>query len=99
MHSAKQMRMRSAYGQALRAGGVLLRPPGKGNLVRNQESGRVLPCCWSDCMADGDDRIRVEVPHDTPRWSDPTTGKQEMLVYIFCSEAHKEQWLTGLAQG
>lgn len=59
-----------------------------GHKVRNVATGRVLPCCWDDCTADGDDRIRIEVPHDKPRWR-TADGKQEMLVYIFCSDEHK----------
>jgi hypothetical protein len=76
-------------------GGILLRPGGTGTKVRNVETGRVLPCCWSDCEKDGSSLITVEVPHNQPRWKDPTTGAQEMLVYIFCSQAHKTEFVKG----
>lgn len=56
-------------------------------LVRNQLTGRVLPCCWDTCESPGDNQVRVEVPHDAPRWPG------EKLVYIFCSERHQGYWL------
>lgn len=93
---------------AAMAGGVLLRPPatdpvilrpgGSGTKVRNVQTGRVLPCCWSDCQEDGNDRIQVQLPHDQPRWRDPKTGAQEMLVYIFCSDEHKAFWFDQVRQ-
>lgn len=55
--------------------------------VRNQGTGRVLPCCWDDCQADGDDFYRVMVPHDAPRWPG------EKLIYIFCSYAHRDMYV------
>lgn len=67
----------------------------RAGLVRNVETGRVLPCCWQDCTRDGDNRHRVEIPHPTPRWRDPATGRQEMLVYVFCNEEHKRQFVKG----
>lgn len=54
--------------------------------VRNQLTGRVLPCCWDTCQRDGDDRHGVSVPHDAPRF------KGERLRYIFCSPAHAAYW-------
>lgn len=72
---------------------VLLRPGGRGKLVRNVATQRVLPCCWDDCTEDGNDRIRVEIPHPTPRWKDSLGGKQEMLIYIFCSDGHRNHYL------
>lgn len=63
--------------------------PGHAQLVRNQATGRVLPCCWQDCTRNADNRFRVEVPHNQPRWKDELTGKQEMLVYTFCGDRHK----------
>jgi len=84
-------------------GAVLLRPGHHATTgvqkVRNQATGRVLPCCYGDCERDGDNRHRVEVPHKEPRWrdpaTDPATGRQEMLVYIFCGERCKRAWLVG----
>lgn len=69
--------------------------PGQGSkrLVRNQLTERVLPCCYGPCDADGDARVRVEVPHNQPRWKDEATDKQEMLVYIFCTDEHKRLYL------
>lgn len=81
--------------RAATQGGVLLRPGGTGTKVRNVETGRVLPCCWDDCEKEGSTRFEIQVPHPQPRWKDPQTGKQEMLVYIFCSEAHKAAQLAG----
>lgn len=63
--------------------------------VTNQITGRVLPCCWQDCTKPGDNNYRVEVKHNQPRWKDPLTGKQEMLVYIFCGQRHKEMFVVG----
>lgn len=62
-----------------------------GHLVRNVSTGRVLPCCWSDCERAGSDRIQLQVKHERPRWRTPD-GRQEMLVYIFCSDEHKEHY-------
>jgi hypothetical protein len=95
MVSRADRHRQAAHDRAVMRGAVLLRPGGRGHKVRNVESGRVLPCCWADCTADGDDRIFVEVPHSQPRWRDPATGKQEMLVYIFCDDGHKAMWLKG----
>lgn len=103
--SKRHAKRRADFDKAT-AGGILLRPDGPGTVirsggtgtkVRNVETGRVLPCCYTDCMNDGNDRHRVEVPHDTPRWKDEATGKQEMLVYIFCTELHKSFFIQGLA--
>lgn len=75
---------------------VTLRPGrGSSGIVRNVTTGRVLPCCWADCENDGDNRIRIEAPHPQPRWKDPTTGRQEMEVYIFCSESHRLAFAKG----
>ncbi len=55
-------------------------------LVRNQITGRVLPCCGDNCDVPGDDRHAVHVPHDSPRFAG------EQLVYVFCSERHAAYW-------
>lgn len=55
-------------------------------LVRNQLTGRVLPCCWDDCAQPGDDRHAVNVPHDAPRFPG------EQLRYVFCSPRHAAYW-------
>lgn len=98
MHSPKQRRQLDAYGRNLAAvtRGAVLLGAGADNKIRNKDTGRIFPCCWTDCVVDADRRYYVEVPHETPRWIDPTTGKQEMVVYTFCSEAHKEFWLAGI---
>jgi hypothetical protein len=73
-----------------RGGKLIDRGTRKGsNIVRNRMTGRILPCCWSDCMVNGNKRIRVAVPHDTPRW------EGEKQIYIFCSDSHKAMWLAG----
>ena len=54
-------------------------------LVRNAH-GKPLPCVWDDCWEHGDNRHRVEVDHDAPKF------KGEKLVYIFCSERHRDYW-------
>ena len=87
--------IRRIYGQAPPnlTGAVLLGGPEVGKVrLRNRETGRVFPCCWSDCMVDGDDRYRVTVPHDDPDRRD----KGDTLTYIFCSDVHKHHWLAGL---
>jgi hypothetical protein len=58
-------------------------------LVRNMETGHVLPCCLGECMEDGDNRHRVEIPHSQPKWPG------EMLVYIFCGPTHRSEYLKG----
>lgn len=62
-------------------------------LVRNQLTGRVLPCCLEDCQKDGDNRYQVRVPHEDPRWRDEASGTQEALIYIFCSPRHQDLWM------
>jgi hypothetical protein len=86
--------LRRIYGAPDLRGAVILTPGKEVNrqLVRNQATGRVLPCCYSDCQIDGDNRYRVEVPHDNPRFDG------ERLVYIFCTELHKGFWLQGMAK-
>lgn len=54
-------------------------------LVRNQTTGRILPCCWDDCERHGDDRIKVVRAEGAP--GDTTT-------YIFCSGRHRSMWET-----
>lgn len=61
--------------------------------VRDAVTGRIYPCCLEDCRKDGDQRHQVQIPHEDPRWRDEVTGKQEMKVYIFCSEGHKTLWV------
>lgn len=75
--------------------GLLLGPNRNPRLVRHVPTGRVVMCSWSDCTHPGDDRVQFQVPHESPRWVDKTTGKQEMVVYIFCSERHKQMWVDG----
>jgi hypothetical protein len=67
----------------------LLQRAHTGTLVRNVETGRILPCCYADCERAGRSNITVELPHNAPRWRDPTTGRQEMIVYIYCSDQHR----------
>jgi len=82
--------LRSAImAQQLQRGAVLLRRGGSGHKVRNVTTGRVLPCCWQDCERDGDNRHRVEAPHEHPRFPG------EMLAFIFCGSVHKQQFLNG----
>ena len=81
---------------------VLLRPgmtgPTAGNIVRNVATERILPCCHDDCTANGDNRIQIQVPHERPRWR-KKDGTQEMLIYIFCTEQHKEMYRAALQRG
>jgi hypothetical protein len=63
--------------------------------IVNPVTGRICPCNWADCTRPADDRYRVEVPHNQPRWKDPLTDRQEMLVYTFCGEAHKLEFVRG----
>jgi len=55
-------------------------------LVRNSR-GLPLMCCYTDCTSDGDNRIRVEVPHNQPKFPG------EKLIYIFCKQDHKRLYL------
>lgn len=71
-------------------GGILLGPPQTSPnavRVRGTFTGRVYPCCWSDCTNDGDARVSVDVPHDAPRFPG------EQLTYIFCSDQHRDHWI------
>lgn len=67
----------------------LLRPAYSGTKVRNVATGRVLPCNWADCEADGNVRIHISVPHEAPRFPG------EQLVYIFCSDTHRRFFAQG----
>lgn len=77
-----------------RAGAVML--GGQPQRVRTAKEGRPIPCVWSDCWRDGDNRYRIEArnPDWKPEWGD--RGKH--IVYIFCSERHKEYWLSEARQ-
>jgi hypothetical protein len=66
-----------------------LRRAGRGTKVRNVQTGRVLPCNWSDCWKDGDDRIQIVIPHDAPNRAGDT------LTYIFCSDDHRRFFAQG----
>lgn len=74
------------------AGRSLLLPSTTGSTgrvrVRNA-NGQALPCCWSDCEAEGDNRHRVEVDHNAPKFPG------EKLVYIFCGAPHRQLYLAG----
>lgn len=101
MHSPKQRRSLNAHGHkaaltAATKGGVILGRP-RDHKLRNPETGRVFPCCYGHCVEDADARIDHKVPHDAPRWRNEETGEQEMLVYTFCSDAHRERFVTELA--
>lgn len=58
--------------------------------VRNR-FGKALPCCWSDCVRPGDNRIQF-VSKEQDEW-----GPKE-LTYIFCSEAHKRYYVEQVRQ-
>lgn len=51
--------------------------------VRNPNTGRILPCCWSDCERHGHDEHKFVVPGEDhiPRH------------YIFCTEGHKNLYI------
>jgi len=67
---------------------------GRPVLVRNVETGRVLPCNWADCERPGDDRIQISIPHNAPRWR-TLDGQCEQLIYVFCSERHRAYFARG----
>lgn len=50
-------------------------------LVRNQVTGRILPCCWDDCTSNGDQRIRIK-----------QRTELGFTTYIFCRDLHKVLW-------
>lgn len=79
----------SSRSKLILPGGFSRRP----QRVRNVATGRVLPCCWQDCERLGDNAFRIEVPHSQPRWRDPVTGKQEMVVYVFCGDPHRRAFV------
>lgn len=84
---------RREFARTIKGGRVLQRGlPGTSTKVRNVSTGRVLPCCWGPCERDGDDRVQVQVPHDQPRWPG------EKLIYIFCSDLCRGEWLKGTPQ-
>ena len=58
--------------------------------VRNA-FGKVLRCCWSDCVRAGNNKIQF-VSHEKDGW-----GTKE-LTYIFCSETHKRYYLEHVRQ-
>jgi hypothetical protein len=79
----------------LRDRAKLLRPAAQGTgpeLVRNVTTEQVLLCCWGPCQNPGSNRIQLRRAHENPRWRDETTGQQEMLIYIFCSERCRDRW-------
>lgn len=91
MYNSRKLQQRLAV-----AGGVILGTPhtsAKAQLVRNPGTQRILPCSWDDCTNHGDNRIQVRIPHEKPRWRDPVTGNQEMLIHIFCSDQHKQHYI------
>lgn len=57
--------------------------------IRNGR-GEPIPCCWDDCRLAADDRHRVQVPHDAPRFPG------EKLIYTFCGPGHKDLYLHAL---
>jgi hypothetical protein len=74
--------------------GLILPRQDKVHRVRNVETERVLPCCWDTCQKDGDNRIQVRVPHDSPRWP----GDDLTLIYIFCSTRHRDAYIALVLQ-
>lgn len=54
-------------------------------LVRNQVTGRVLPCCLDECDRDADDRYQLKTWHENPE-----AGRSSVLTYIFCKAEHRE---------
>lgn len=90
-------RLAQRYGARPREGRLIL-PPGVRTggdhpvRVRNS-SGQPLLCTFPPCDRLGDDRYQTRIPHDAPRWRDPRTGDQEMLIFIFCGEACKQAWI------
>lgn len=63
--------------------------------VRNQITGRVLPCCWSDCERDGDLRYKIVVREDSPD-ERPKAGIVNTRTYVFCSDGHREFYVQQL---
>lgn len=68
---------------------VPVRPPIVGAKVYNTVTGAVLRCIHGPCEKPGRDHIRIEVPHEQPRFLG------EKRVYIFCSEDHRQIFARG----
>jgi len=92
----KNREMRRALQRATRGGVLLRKGQNSGTKIRNVETGRVFPCCWDTCEIPANVNIEVRVPHEQPRWRDPLTGEQEMLIYTFCSEGHKSMYIRAM---
>lgn len=54
--------------------------------VPSGSTERLILCAWADCDHHGDDLYAITVPHG--RVTPKTVPRR--LVYIFCSERHKE---------
>lgn len=63
------------------------------NLVRNTQTGRILPCCWSDCTHPGSAEIYVPV-----RNTQPTFPGQEARA-IFCCDTHRQYFVLQMTFG
>lgn len=57
-----------------------------GPRVTNVLTGRTIPCIWSDCYRDGNDKINIAVPVEADKAEFPG----QLRIYIFCSELHRE---------
>jgi hypothetical protein len=66
------------------------------SLVRNRETGRILPCCWDDCEKPGNARIWAEVTDgeftDADMVPPLMVGTPKTFRYIFCAERHRAYW-------
>lgn len=64
--------------------------------VRNQVTGRILPCCYLDCEKPGNAYIAIRVRH--PQTDEPEFRGIEALVYIFCSDLHRAYYVNGVTE-
>jgi hypothetical protein len=68
--------------------------------VRNQRTGRVLPCCWAECDRDGDNRYQLVINQLTGHMQPClcaqcklTQLRAQSLIYIFCGDNHRAAYV------
>jgi hypothetical protein len=50
--------------------------------MRSGTTGRLIPCCWTECQRVGDTRWQIRV-YESP---------VKTTIYLFCGERCKEYW-------
>jgi hypothetical protein len=75
----------------------LFLPGGRPRQVRRVRNarGEAHMCCWHKCHKLSDDNFQIRLKHPQPRWKNPITGEQEMLIYTFCSDQCRQAFAKG----